>query len=121
MPDVSYLITYRDSGPDRRANLGYLLKALSTLPGLEIILVEQNQEQQFQETHLPENCRYLFVFNPGHFNKSWGLNLAAGLTTTPVLIMADADVLLQQDSITQIIEQFKQGADAVNPQHSGGP
>ncbi len=115
MPDVSYLITYRNSGPDRQANLDFILKALTTLPEIEIILVEQDRSQQIQENHLPENCQYLFACNPGHFNKSWGLNLAARLAATPVLLMADADMLLTRDSFTQITEQFKQGADAVNP------
>ncbi len=115
MPDVSYLITYRNSGAGRKENLAYILTSLATLPRLEVILIEQDEQQHIQDKMLPANCRYSFAWNPGEFNKSWGLNLTAKLARSRALIMADVDMLLTLDCLEQIIVELNNGADAVNP------
>ena len=115
MPDLSYLITYRNTDSARKRNLHYLLASLATRTDIEVILVEQDTNPCHKASDLPGTCNYLFAYNPGQFNKSWGLNLAAGLATTHKLVFADADMLLNEESFEQIIMAFKAGADAINP------
>lgn len=115
MPDVSYLITYRNSDPARHRNLEHVLSSLSGQPDIEVILIEQDIKSHCNQATLPGRVRHLFVYNPGLFNKSWGLNLAAGLASTQKLIFADADMLLTEESYTQIKAQLNAGVDAINP------
>jgi len=115
MPELSYLITYRNTGTDRQAGLTYVLNALASLKRIEIILVEQDQAPQVSTKILPGNCRYTFVHNHGKFNKSWGLNIAARQAKAQNLVMADADILLTQEGFEKIISHFQNGAEAINP------
>ena len=110
----SYLITYREIDQNRLNNLRYILYQLSLDPTLEIILVEQDVEPHFPAEQWPDLV-YVFVENPGLFNKSWGLNIAASHATCDRLIFADSDMLIEAVALDEISRQMDNGADAINP------
>jgi hypothetical protein len=94
MQIASYLITYRESAdPARRANLDAVLGWLSRYPAFEVIVVEQDAAPRLEGPLPHPRVRVVFAYNPGPFNKSWGLNVAFRHSQLPVLAFGDADVL----------------------------
>jgi len=95
MQIASYLITYRESAdPARRANLDAVLGWLSQHKAFEVIVVEQDAAPRLEGPLPHPRARVVFAYNPGHINKSWGLNLAFRCSRSPVLAFGDADVLV---------------------------
>ncbi len=93
MSRISYVITYRDDGTvERRANLAAVLCWVGTLPAVEAIVVEQDAAPRASFV-AQAGVRWEFAFNPGPFNKSWGLNIGARLTDAPLLAFGDADLI----------------------------
>ena len=80
----------------RLGNLQTVLLWLRRFPELAVIVVEQDRTPTL---NVPEALPYLqgvnyqFVYNPGAFNKSWGLNVGARCANTDVIGFADADVI----------------------------
>jgi hypothetical protein len=94
MQGLSYLITYRESGSDeRRANLLAVLSWLGQWPEIEIIVIEQDAVPRLDAPLEYSGGVARFAYNPGPFNKAWGLNVALGFARGPVLAIGDADVL----------------------------
>ena len=96
-----YILTYRAERvghqlTHRRANLIAVLSWLRRFPELAVILVEQDRTPTFNvpemSPHL-QGVNYQFVYNPGAFNKSWGLNVGARCANTDVIGFGDADVI----------------------------
>jgi hypothetical protein len=91
---ASYIITYRQNdSPDRRENLLALTHWLAQLPDIETIIVEQDTVPTLDAAVVPSTDQLIFAFNPGPFNRSWGLNIGARYATTEILALADADLL----------------------------
>jgi GT2 family glycosyltransferase len=94
MKIASYIITYRhNNSPDRLENFLAVTRWLAQLDDIETIIVEQDASPTLQPDAIPSADKYIFAFNPGPFNRSWGLNVGAKNATTEVLVLADADVL----------------------------
>lgn len=86
----------QSSGNPRLANLQTVLLWLRRFPELAVILVEQDRTPTLNVAEvLPylQGVNYQFVYNPGAFNKSWGLNVGARCANTDVIGFADADVI----------------------------
>lgn len=115
MRGVSYLITYRESGsPDRRENLLTVLRWLAQWPDVQTIVIEQDTVARL-EPGLPSAGDPLLAYNPGPFNKGWGLNVAARLSRNPLLAIGDADVLAPH-TLAEAVERCRQGQhSAVKP------
>jgi hypothetical protein len=95
MQPAAYLITYRDSpDPARRANLHAVLGWLARQPSFDVVVVEQDSAPRLDGPLPHPSARVVFAYNPGPFNKSWGLNLAARCATAPLLAFGDADVIV---------------------------
>lgn len=93
--NVSYVVTYRDDGTAaRRANLTAVANWVVSLPNVQLVVIEQAAAPG-PVLDLPETVHWMFCYNPGPFNKAWGLNVGARLTKTPVLAFGDADVICQ--------------------------
>jgi hypothetical protein len=91
----SYLITYRNGAdPARRANLQAVLAWLAGYAQFEVIVVEQDDTPRLEGPLAHPAARIAFAYNPGPFNKSWGLNLAYRLSSAPLLAFGDADVIV---------------------------
>ena len=97
---ATIIITYRanESG-ERHANLLAVLRWLAEMPQLALIVVEQDSVPRLTQALPYPSCQIVFAYNPGPFNKSWGLNLGARLARTPVLVFTDADLLVPGDSL----------------------
>jgi hypothetical protein len=94
MQGLSYLITYRESGSaDRRENLLAVLGWLRQWPDIEVVVVEQDAVPRFDAPLEYGGGVARFAYNPGPFNKAWGLNLALGFARGPLLAVGDADVM----------------------------
>jgi len=113
MHKASYIITWRDApGTQRRENLFTVLAWLERFSMFEPIVVEQDDTPRLQE---PLPCgSHLFAYNPGPFNKSWGLNVGFRASRSPWLAFADADILLG-DVLPETLDYFAQGYQAVKP------
>ena len=115
MDDTACILTYRDDdGGDRRDNLLAVLRWLEQWPLLEVIVFEQDSVPRVDPPAAPGNRRMLFGYNPGPFNKSWGFNVAARQTARPILMFADADVVVGS-SLESAIELCRNGVDAAKP------
>jgi glycosyltransferase involved in cell wall biosynthesis len=115
MYKASCLITFRRTNSARFKNFEFLLGLLKEREMLEIVLVEQDEVPKLVDSTFNEEYRYVFARNPGLFNKSWGLNVAARTASCDILIFMDADILLAEDALEQMLELLTTGADAVNP------
>jgi len=114
MKDVSYLITYRASGSiDRRENLLAVLRWLAQWPDVQTIVVEQDTVARL-DPGLPSEAAAWLAYNPGPFNKGWGLNVAARLAHHPLLVVGDADMLAPH-ALAEAVERCRQGLSAVKP------
>jgi hypothetical protein len=115
LADVSVVITFRAADEHRVLALGAVLKHYAQWPMLEVILVEQAAEPERIGHPLPHNVQHHFVFNPGAFNKSWGMNVGARMSTRAVLLCADADTLLAPDAVEQSARLCRRRFSAVRP------
>lgn len=95
MQGLSYLITYRESSSsDRRENLLAVLSWLGQWPEIQVVVVEQDAVPRLDPL-LEDGCDVArFAYNPGPFNKAWGLNVALSFARQPVLAIGDADVIV---------------------------
>jgi hypothetical protein len=113
MPSLSYLLTYRESDAVRRANLLAVLEWLGQFADTEVVLVEQDALPRLQAP-LPAYVSAIFAYNPGPFNRSWGLNVAFRGAHANLLACADADVLMEPEGLRAAV-QAGQRAEAVKP------
>ena len=92
---TSAIVTYRGAdGTERRANLDAVLGWLAAAPGIEVIVVEQDAVPRLQAPLAHPGARVVFAYNPGSFNKAWGLNVGARHASGGVLAFGDADVIV---------------------------
>jgi hypothetical protein len=108
MQGLSYLITYRESGSsERRENLLAVLRWLAQWPELQVVVVEQDSVPRL-DRGIVGHGGVRFAYNPGPFNKAWGLNVAASLTQRPLLAIADADLVVPH-ALPEAAERCAQG------------
>lgn len=94
MHDLSYLITYRESGSrDRLDNLLAVLAWLAQWPSIEVVIIEQDDVPRLDASLPCAGAVLRFAYNPGLFNKAWGLNVALRFARGSVLAIGDADVI----------------------------
>lgn len=93
MSTVSFIITYRGDGSvERPLNLEAVLRWATSLPEVEVVVVEQGAAPG-PALSGTQQVRWLFCYNPGPFNKSWGFNVGAQFSHAPVLAFGDGDVI----------------------------
>ena len=115
--NISYLIGYRQSTPDRKAGLQFVLNWLHThFPELEILLIEQDENSNL-DFDLPPNCQHHFIYNPGLYNRCWAFNVGVKLTQKDILAFADSDMFLHPEDFMKGFEAC-QKYEAVNPNGS---
>ena len=92
---ASAILTYRDgAGGARRANLDAVVAWLLEAPGHEVIVVEQDVHPRLEAPMANPAARVVFAFNPGRFNRSWGLNVGARHANGGVLLFGEHDVVV---------------------------
>lgn len=105
-PSTCYILTYRAERPApehphlgthfRLNNLLTVLAWLRGFPALQVIVVEQDRIPTLIAPEIAQHLQgvnYQFAYNPGAFNKSWGLNVGARCANTAVIGFGDADVI----------------------------
>jgi hypothetical protein len=112
---ASYLVTFRDDGSGRAANLRLVAEWVSRLESVELIVVEQAARSALRQGDLPSSARHVLAGNDGPFNKSWGLNVAARHALADVLVVADADLIVPIKALSSAIAACRDGLNAVNP------
>jgi hypothetical protein len=115
MHKASYILTWR-RGEDtqRHDNLLAVLAWLAHYPQFEPILIEQDDAPHLDGALPHPACTHAFAYNPGPFNKSWGLNVGFRLSRHPWLVFADADIVLG-DALPAALDYLARGAQAVKP------
>jgi hypothetical protein len=115
MHKASYILTWRHGdGTQRRDNLFAVLEWLARYPMFEPIVVEQDDAPRLAGPLPHPDCIQMFAYNPGPFNKSWGLNIGFRVSQRPWLAFADADLILG-DALPAALEHLDQGHKVVKP------
>ena len=109
------VITFRE-GDDaaRKHNLIAVLQWLSQWPDLPVVLVEQDAKPSLDDNLPHPNVHYQFVYNPGPFNKSWGLNVGARRTHAAWLLFHDGDIILGA-ALNDALAARQAGYHAISP------
>jgi hypothetical protein len=105
---------------ERRRNARAALAALA-FQDLErtryrIVVVEQDAEARLADL-APLADRYVFAYNPGPYNRSWGFNVGAVLAgpAAGALCLLDADLLVPPDFLSRGLAALRGGARALLP------
>lgn len=113
---VSFLTTYRYFDQHRFSNLERVVNYISVeFPDWEIVVVEQDEESTLASHPLVKKIKYLHVYNPGPFNKSWGMNVAFRQSSGDILVVSDADLIVQADDMQRAVKACEKELDAVRP------
>ena len=115
----SIIISYKESGEDRKNNLKKVLHYLSWLldTETEIVLVEQDSESKIDwlpEIKKYEQINHIFIKNDGIFNKGWGYNVGVKVAKGDFLIFNDSDMYLKLKSYNYALSLLGR-FDVVNP------
>lgn len=114
MDNVDYIISYRESTPDRKRALHFVANWLHrAFPRMNIVVVEQDSRPRLDIGELPF-CRRLFIPNPGLFNRGWSNNVGAAATANPYLVFADVDVFMAASDYSRCF-YYLQDFEAVDP------
>jgi glycosyltransferase involved in cell wall biosynthesis len=112
---ATIILTYREGNtPERRANLMATLQWLAATPEFETIVVEQDTLPRLKGPLPHPRCKILYAYNPGPFNKSWGLNVGARVADSPVLVFGDADLIVP-GMLAKSVQHCLGGATLVKP------
>jgi hypothetical protein len=111
----SYVIPYRADSQARSENLRCVLGRLSRLPGLEVVLVEQDAVSRVDSRSLPSNCVHVFAKNAGPFNKAWGVNVGYRKSSGDVIAVGDTDVIVNAQALRTCFDECGRGIAAVRP------
>lgn len=116
LSDVTFTIPIRIDSKDRLRNLqiviyDYLLKHFNT----NILICEDSPEPTLM--HDFPHCSYMhFKGNPEHTHRTKTLNDMARVTTTPIIVNMDADILIKPESVIHAIESIRENVyDVVIP------
>ena len=113
---VSFLTTYRYSDQYRLSNLERVVNHISIeFPDWEIVVVEQDEKSTLGSHPLAKKLTYSHVYNPGLFNKSWGVNVAFRQSSGDILVVSDADMIVQADDMQRAVKACEKELEAVRP------
>ncbi len=112
--DVCIAISFRGRDTHRVQNLQRVLRHYQGLSDVEILLVEQDSKP-CALPGLASPVKRIFVHNPGSFNKSWGFNIAVRQSTRSLIVLLDADTLLELNALTQAVKLTRSRTFATNP------
>lgn len=81
------------------------------------VVVEQGREPLMEKALAPLADRYLFAYNPGPYNRSWGFNIGAMLMASEggVLCLMDADIMVPVDFLRTGLDAYRSGLKAFLP------
>ena len=112
------------AAPDQPERLRNALAALHALNvqtlarwRYRIVVVEQDGAPRLREALAPLADAYVFAWNPGLYNRSWGLNVGAvsAGAAQGVLCLIDADILVPPDFLERGLRTHAEGCRAFQP------
>jgi predicted glycosyltransferase involved in capsule biosynthesis len=104
MNDVTIILGYRKSLPDKESNLNFVLAYYTkNYPKSEIIVVEQDITPKFKR----EGVKHIFVYNSGLYNRSWSFNIGMNHAKNEKILFADIDCFFGVD-ISPIANKLNQ-------------
>ena len=91
-------------GDERIEILQYAIKYIKeSVTSPDIVIVEQDVEQKYSWVK-KEGCEYIFAYNPGGFNRSWGFNVGfKNSKPADYYIFSDADLIIPPEMINESI------------------
>jgi len=113
---LSILIPFRCADRHRLLNLQRVVRYWQELfPTAEILIYEQDDESKLQgQLALPDDS-ILLLADGGAFNKSKLLNLAVGEASGEILIISDADIIVEAEGVHRSIAAVQQELQFVRP------
>lgn len=113
--NASYIITHRGKVGSRFNNLIFVLDWLSDL-NINIVLVEQDNRPYLADLNLSyPGVDYVFAYNDGLFNRSWGFNIGFKYARGNVVAFSDSDIFMNLEELKNAFQECEQRYDAVNP------
>ncbi len=110
-----------ENEPHRLRNALTCLRALNiqtlSRERYRIVLVEQDSAPKLEKTVAPYVDNYLFVCNPGPYNRGWAFNIGAMLAAAAsgILCLMDADLLVGPNFLTSCLSAMHDRTTAVLP------
>jgi glycosyltransferase involved in cell wall biosynthesis len=111
--NISYIIGHRGNVPERIRNLRIVLDWLKSY-NFEVIIVEQDDAPKIKELICTYGYKYIFAFNPGLYNRSWGMNIGIRNSKHEVIVCADNDMILESSAM-EVCYNLCEEYDVVNP------
>jgi glycosyltransferase involved in cell wall biosynthesis len=105
IPKFTYVIPFRFEA-DRIIPLRRVVEILSGFQGSEIIVVEQDKYSKI--SHLNLKVNHLFLKSELPFNKGWAFNAALRRATSPIVICADADFLINPNHLIESLKALEE-------------
>ena len=114
---LDIVVSYRESGPERRDNLYTVLRHLAaTYADYTVWLMEGAPQPRFDWPLLADaRVRHVFVPHDGPFPKALLYNLGAKLASGPLVCFHDADCIARPEYLLYCIERMlsAEGSDAL--------
>lgn len=115
-PDVTFVLGHR--GPARLPALLATLRTIAAQRGatVEAVVVEQSLRPEIP-SQLPQWVRYLHTPMPDPdypYNRSWAMNVGAGLARGELLVLHDNDMLVPSEYAAQLLSHYRQGFEVMN-------
>lgn len=108
MKRITYIITHKESTPDRRSNLMCVLEWLNNINEIDkVIIVEQDNTPKINniiDSGINRNYKLEYKFienNNAFFNKCWAFNVGAKLADTEWLGFGDNDVFMNINTLNE--------------------
>lgn len=107
----TYIIGYRHK-PERLINLLRVLDWLQPFSGIEIIVVEQDNNSKLEYRDL--RCKHIFTKSDMPYNRSWAFNVGLKEASTNSIVFGDSDIIMEPNKMIAAIQELK-NYEAVNP------
>jgi hypothetical protein len=113
-------VRVQDASGDRRRNALAAVRAVAAQSApreaYRIVVVEQDERPRLAEALRGLVDEYVFVVNPGDFNKSWAINIGVDAGgDLPYVCILDADSLVGPDFVESLLERMRAGTPVVQP------
>lgn len=100
MSKFTYAIGWRHHR-DREGNLSKVLEWLKSFPGLDVLVVEQDNMRRFRP---PPGVRHVFARSTEPYNRSWGFNIAYRESESPHIVFGDSDIVMRNHEFLSALE-----------------
>lgn len=113
---LTFICTVRGVDTCRIDNCIAVLRWYSRqFPDAQFHLVEQDTVSRFVSGAIPSRVSHHHVYNPGAFNKAWGINVGFRASTGEILVILDADMLVEPGNLRRSVAGVARELHVVRP------